>query len=114
MQSLVKCLKYFLWYYSKLKTYLLIKESSWQLAEESNTITQWMNHAATFTSWFYTGTTSGAMASLFSNNMKQGLPMHFHGKYMKKVALQSKTHLIQKTCRKGNLLRGIVNWSGAA
>ena len=77
------------------------KESSWQLAEESNNVTQWMNHAAGFASWFFTGTTPGIMANLINNNMRQGLPKHSHGKHIEKIASQSKTHLIQETCRLG-------------
>ena len=47
-------------------------ESSWPLAKESNNVTQWMNHAAVFASWFFLGNTAKDMANILHHNVKQG------------------------------------------
>ena len=73
--------------------------SNWELAEESNNVTQWMNHVAVFASWFFCGNTADDMANVLHHNAKQGLPIHFRGKYMKQAAENSKAHQIQRICR---------------
>ena len=75
------------------------EESNWDLAEESNNVTQWMNHAAVFASWFFYGNTASDMANILQHNLSQGLPLHFRGTHMKKAAENSKAHQIQKVCR---------------
>ena len=48
--------------------------SNWKLAKESNDVTQWMNHAAIFASWFFFGNTMEDMANILHHNIKEGFP----------------------------------------
>ena len=72
------------------------KESNWNLAKESNDVTQWMNHAALF-AWspFFVGMPQELAVDMFQNNINQGLPFHFAGRFVEKVKQQSKISKIQ-------------------
>ena len=39
------------------------------------------------------------MANILHHNVKQGFPRHFHGKYMKLAACNSKAHQIRRICQ---------------
>ena len=66
--------------------------------KESNDVTQYMNNAAVYSSWFYIGTSSDIMANIMHHNVKQGLPFHGRGKFMEKIAKKSFTRRIQVIC----------------
>ena len=52
-----------------------------------------------FASWFFYGNTADDMANILQHNLKQGLPVHFRGTYMKKASENSRAHQIQRLCR---------------
>ena len=78
---------------------MMVNQIIEKLSKESIDVTQWMNHAAIFASWFIFGNTTEDMANILHHNVKQGFPRHFHGKYMTLASCSSKVHQIQRICR---------------
>lgn len=74
-------------------------EGSWKLAKESSDITQWMNEAATYKSWWFIGNSAAMMANIINNNANQGLPLH-SSETEKHVSENSSAHKIVRDCRK--------------
>ena len=69
----------------------------WDLAKESNDVTQWINLAAVFGSGTFCGNSVEDIQEILSHNVLQGLPMHSDNNnngpsYLRKVAKISKSH----------------------
>ena len=66
----------------------------WNLAKESNDVTQWINLAAVFGSGTFCGKSTEEIQEILSHNVLHGLPMHNDKglSYMRKATINSKSH----------------------
>ena len=86
-------------------------KQKWDLAKESNDVTQWINLAAVFGSGTFCGQSTENIQDILSHNALQGLPMHTDNMYLRKVAKSSKSHKMhmEATAKIRKLYPGKIN-----